>query len=131
MAPIIYLKSDEVVALHDDVEIRTGDQPSPLSYPDRLDSALNRPRQAAHYEGADLVRQGTLLAVAISQSQSFQNGNKRAAFQAMIVFLELNGLIFNGDPMRLAQWLLDVAEASREDRELIVDCFEAWLRGQV
>ena len=128
MDEAVYLSSDDVVALHEDVVRRTGSAPSRLIHPALLDSAVNRPRHAAFYEGADLVRQGALLAVGISQSQAFGDGNKRAAFQATVVFWELNGLAFRGDPMDLARWLVAVAEAPRADREVEADRFEAWLR---
>ncbi len=77
------------------------------------------------------MRQSVLLAVGISQSQAFGDGNKRAAFQTAIVFLELNGLIFHGDTMELARWLIAVAETPRSDRNAAADRFEEWLRGQV
>lgn len=128
MAEIRYLTSDDVVALHDDVVRRTGSAPSGLIHPGLLDSAINRPRHAAFYEGADLVRQAVLLIVGISQSQAFGDGNKRAAFQASIVFLELNGLVFRGDSMELARWLVSVAETPRQERDAATDRFEQWLR---
>ncbi len=131
MAEIAYLTSDDVVALQEDVVRRTGSAPAALVHPALLDSAVNRPRHAAHYEGADLARQGVLMAVGISQSQAFADGNKRAAFQAAVVSWELNGLVYRGDPMELARWLVAVAETPRKDREAEADRFEAWLRGQL
>jgi len=52
-----YLSLEDVVALHDVVMGRTGSLPCPLLHPDKLESAINRPRWAAHYEGANIVRQ--------------------------------------------------------------------------
>ncbi len=102
---------------------------SPLKDPSGLDSALARPRNAAHFEDADLVRQAVLLAVGISQSQAFLDGNKRAAYAAADIFLRINGLVFVGRPLGMARWLERVAEAGRgADRELRVEQFEAWLR---
>ena len=131
MAEVNYLTSDDVVALHEDVVRRTGSAPAALVHPALLDSAINRPRHAAYDEGADLVRQGVLLAVGISQSQAFADGNKRAAFQAAVVFWELNGWVYRGDPMELAGWLVSVAEAPRKDRDAEADRFEVWLRGRL
>src|SRR4051794_2643041 len=85
---------------------------SPLLHPDKLESAVARPRNAAWYEEADLLRQAVILAVAISQSQAFLDGNKRAAFSAADVFLRINGQIYNGDSLEMAIRLESVAEAT-------------------
>src|SRR5437870_5787712 len=95
--------------MHSEVMRRTGSPPCGLLHPDKLDSALHRPQWAAHYEGADLIRQTVLLAVGVSQAQAFEDGNKRAAFATTEAFLYLNGLIFHGDPIRFADWLIIVA----------------------
>ena len=76
---------------------RMGAPPCPLLHPGKLESAINRPRWAAHYEGANLVRQAVLLAVGISQAQAFEEGNKRAGFASADAFLRLNGSAFVGD----------------------------------
>ena len=127
-----YLTLDLVISLHDAIVERTGSPHSPLIHPDKLDSALNRPRQAAWYEGADLIRQAVVLAVGISQSQAFLDGNKRAAFAAFRVFLKVNGLFCQGDPLEIAQQLEAVAEATGgPERERKTDAFEAWVRDRV
>jgi death-on-curing protein len=86
VSPVRYLSVEDGVALHDDILALLGDPPADLLRPDDLDSALNRCRNAAFYEGIDLVRQAVVLAVAISQAQAFLDGNKRAAFAAADVF---------------------------------------------
>ena len=89
-----------------------------------------RPRTAAYYEQADLIRQCAVFAVGIAQAQAFLDGNKRAAFAAADVFLRLNGLLFSGDPLELAEQL--EALATRTDNlEKASDRFEQWLRDQV
>ena len=89
-----------------------------------------RRRQAAYYEGIDLIRQAALMAVGISQAQAFLDGNKRTAFQSLDTFLWINGVEFTGDPMALADWLVAVAERSSELDVATAD-FEAWLRETV
>jgi hypothetical protein len=37
--------------------------------------------------------------VGVSQAQAFLDGNKRAAFAIADVFLRINGLVYQGDPM--------------------------------
>lgn len=95
-----------------------------------LESAVMRPRMAAFYEGADLVRQGVLLAVGISQPQAFVDGNKRAALAATDVFLILNGVRFAGDYLELARQIEAVA-APGLNAEDATNEFETWLRARV
>jgi prophage maintenance system killer protein len=85
---------------------------------------------AAYYEGADIVRQATLLGLGISQAQSFLDGNKRTAFQTLDAFLWVNGWEYFGEPLELARQFEQVAERSNEPDEAI-DAFEAWLREYV
>jgi death-on-curing protein len=69
-----------------------------------------RAQTAAYYEEADLVTQAVLMAVGISQNQPFVDGNKRAAFVTLDVFLRINGLEFEGDPIELAMQIERIAE---------------------
>ena len=123
-----YLGVLDIVALHAEIMERTGFSPAPLRDEGLLESAIMRPRMAAHYEQADLIKQAVLLAIGISQAQAFLDGNKRAAFAACRAFLWLNGITYNGDPLELAKQL--EAVASREGSlEEAANRFEAWLRG--
>ena len=72
-----------------------------------------------------------LLAVGISQSQAFLDGNKRAAFAAMDVFLRVNGIVYPGESLPLAKWIEAVAEADRASRDAMTDQFEDWLRAVI
>lgn len=57
-----------------------------------LSSALQRPQNRHHYEGVDdVVELAATYAAALSGNHPFADGNKRAAFQALILFLRLNG----------------------------------------
>lgn len=106
-----------------------GSPPAPLLDRGKLESAVQRSRNAAHYEGADLIRQAVILAVAISQSQAFLDGNKRAAFAAAELFLRSNGYIYRGPSLLMAQLLESVAEAtSGFERDARVDNLEALIR---
>ena len=125
-----YLTVAEAIALHQAVTERTGYAPAPLRDEGLLDSALQRPRAAAYYEEADLIRQAAMLAVGISQAQAFLDGNKRTAFAALDVFLRLNGLIYSGDPTALAQQLEAVAERT-DSLDAATQRFEDWLREHV
>ena len=125
-----YIGLAEAIGIHAWIMERTGYSPVPLRDEHRLEAALMRPRQAAFYEGVDLIRQCVLLAVGISQAQAFLDGNKRTAFATADVFLRLNGYVYEGNPIALAQQLEAVAERD-DDLESATDRFEQWLREQV
>lgn len=125
-----YLGLHDVIALHEAMMLKFGSPPAGLRTEGGLESAIMRPRMAATYEDADLLRQAALLAIGISQAQAFLDGNKRTAFAAMDVFLRINGLAYAGDPIELAQQLERVAERTGTLAEA-TDQFEVWLRGLV
>jgi death-on-curing protein len=125
-----YLTLADVVALHAEVMERLGQGANPLRDEGALASAISRPRMAAHYEDADVVRQAALLAVGISQAQAFLDGNKRTAFAVLFLFLSGNGSGFVGDSVQLGRQLEIVAERGG-DRAAAEDAFEAWLRARV
>jgi death-on-curing protein len=124
-----HLSLGEVIGLHELVMERMGVRPAPFRAGGEglLESAVMRPQMAEHYEDADLIRQGAVLAVGISQAQAFLDGNKRTAFMAVDTFLRLNGYISPADSLEYARQLEAVAE--RDDSvEAATDRFESWLR---
>jgi len=74
-----------------------------------LESALGRPRNYAHYQGADLALQAAALAHGIAESQTFIDGNKRLALVAMLTFLEVNGYAVNATDPELADWIIGLS----------------------
>ena len=130
MGKTIYLAALDVEALHVFIMNKTGAAPSLLRDRPLLESAVMRPQMAAHYASADLVEQCALLAVAISQSQAFVDGNKRTAFVVADVFLRANGCLFAGDPLEMARRLEAVATRTGSEKEATV-LFAEWLRPQV
>jgi death-on-curing protein len=74
-----------------------------------LEGALARPQMHGHYEGSDVTFQGAVLAHGIAESQSFIDGNKRAALIAMLTFLEINGVIIEASDPELARWTIDLS----------------------
>ena len=130
MSEIHYLSLADVLALHQAIMEKFGFASAPLRDEGMLESAIMRPRMAAYYSEADIIRQAALLAVGISQAQAFLDGNKRIAFLACDVFLRLNGLAFIGNPIDLAMQLeaITVRISNLEDA---TDGFEEWLCKQV
>jgi death on curing protein len=95
-----------------------------------LESALNNPKNVAHYESAALPELAAVLCYAIVKNHPFVDGNKRTGFGAMQVFLGLNGLdlvasdvdaiaiiiaVASGDVERdgLAKWIQDNTQKLR------------------
>lgn len=128
MTSVRYFTVADVIAIHAEIMRRLGESPEPLRDAGLLESAITRPQMAAWYENADLIRQGALLAVGISQAQAFVDGNKRTAFAALDAFLFINGWELTGDPIALARQLEEIADHSRDAAAF--DAFEEWLRSR-
>jgi death-on-curing protein len=59
-----------------------------------LESALDRARNVHAYESKDLVTLGAVYAHGIARNHPFVDGNKRAAFVVLRMFLGMNGVDF-------------------------------------
>lgn len=125
-----YITLAEAMALHQAIMERTGFAPAPLRDQGLLESALARPRMAAYYVGADIVRQATLLGVGIAQNQPFLDGNKRTAFAAVRVFLRTNGYRFTGPRLELASQLEAIATRA-DSLEAASRRLGEWLRARI
>lgn len=128
--PVRDLDIKEALMLHVEIMERTGTESQGVRSVDLLESALNRPRTARYYAGADLIAQAARLAAGISRSQAFVEGNKRTAFVLAVAFLKLNGLTFASDPLQFAEQLDQLADPAIGDDEAD-ERFEAWLRDHV
>ena len=84
-----------------------------------LSSALARPANLFHYEGVDdiCVLAATYL-VAVASNHPFADGNKRAAFLAMSLFLRLNGWRLVAEQAEAAKAVLAVAAGHRDIGEI-------------
>lgn len=92
-----------------------------------LQSALERPKTASYYTQSDLISQSATLAAGISQAHAFIDGNKRTAYMALDVFLRINGRLFRGDPIELANQLIAIADRA-DSLEAAIERFDRWLR---
>jgi death on curing protein len=89
-----------------------------------LDSALVRPRNLLAYrKKRDLADLGASYAFGISENHPFRDGNKRAAFLAVGLFLELNGLELTPDPVSTIQIFFALAAGKMTEKELA-----SWIR---
>ena len=75
-----------------------------------LESALARARQHFVYgAGADLVTLAAIYTAGIVKNHPFVDGNKRTAFIAGVLFLEINGFRFQASEEAAAQAVLGLA----------------------
>ncbi len=89
-----------------------------------LDSALARPRQIVSYEvKPDLARLAAAYGVALVRDHPFADGNKRAAFLAVGLFLGLNGFRLVADQVDATRTVLALAAGEMSEEE-----FAAWIR---
>jgi len=91
--PIFYLTAGEVIAFHSEIMRRAGQPLALLRDRGLLESAVQRPQNAAYYEEADVVTQAGLYMVGIALNHPFVDGNKRAGYVAGMAFLQLNGYV--------------------------------------
>jgi death-on-curing protein len=89
-----------------------------------LESALARPRNLHAYEPqADLARLAAAYGCGIVRNHPFNDGNKRAGFLAVGLFLELNGFSLVADPVEAVQTIMRLA-AGRVSEAALAD----WIR---
>lgn len=74
-----------------------------------LESALGRPLNKFAYGETDLASLAAAYAFGLARNHPFVDGNKRAAFASIIVFLGLNGIDFDVPPEAATAMILGVA----------------------
>lgn len=99
-----------VVALHDQLLALFGG-PEGLRDAALLESALARPRQHFALGVADRLDLAALYTEALIRNHPFVDGNKRTAFVVGVLFLELNGHVFEAPEAEAAQAVLGLAAA--------------------
>jgi death-on-curing protein len=84
-----------------------------------LESALARPRNRWHYKlDTDVAELAATYGWGLATSHPYRDGNKRAAFLAMAIFLELNGFELTATDAEVVQVMLAVADHGMGEREL-------------
>jgi len=74
-----------------------------------LESALSRPINKFAYGELDLAVLAASYAFGIAKNHPFVDGNKRAAFASIIVFLGLNGIDFAVPPEQATAMIMALA----------------------
>lgn len=90
-----------------------------------LESALQRPINRYHYEGVrDLHELAATYAVAVSSNHTFLDGNKRASFLCLLLFLRSNGIRLIVDQVEATRTMYSVA-AGQMTLEALSDWVQA------
>jgi death-on-curing protein len=89
-----------------------------------VDSALARPRNVFHHGGpCDIAGLAAAYAFGLAKNHPFADGNKRAAFLAVGLFLGSNGWELNAAPVDAIRAVMALAGGEIGERE-----FAAWLK---
>src|ERR1700704_1784548 len=88
-----------------------------------LESALARPLNKFAYGETDLAALAAAYAFGIARNHPFVDGNKRAAFGSMIVFLGLNDIDFLVAPESATAIILSLAAG-----EVSAESLTRWIR---
>ena len=88
-----------------------------------LESALARPLNVAAYGEPDVAELAASYGVGLAKNHAFVDGNKRAAFLAVGLFLALNGHRLRVSQVEATLTVLAVAAGEIREEE-----FAAWIR---
>lgn len=114
-----------VEAAHHDQIIEHGGLPG-LRDESGLEAALARPRNKWLYEKVAMPALVAAYGFAIARSHPFNDGNKRAALLAMMVFAERNGWSIKASDPEIVETILSLAEGRLSEANL-----ERWVASKL
>lgn len=119
----IWLEKQAIITLHDrSLALHGG--PSGIRDEGLLESALQRPMNRFFYEGeTSTATLAATYAVGVASNHPFVDGNKRAAYQALILFLALNDAPLKADKSDAINIMLAVAAG-----QIGIDVLARWIR---
>jgi death on curing protein len=115
--PWTWLSIELVRAAHEEQLVEHGGPPG-IREESLLASALARPQNRAMYESPDVAELAASYAFGIARSHPFIDGNKRTAFVAMEVFLDLNGWELSASDEACVLTMLALAAGQLEEQAL-------------
>ena len=121
----VWLLRSVVEAIHDEQLAEHGGGDG-LRDAGLLDSALARPRNLAAYGDPDVAALAAAYGYGIARNHAFVDGNKRTAFVAVELFLELNGHALQADDAACVIAMEGVADGSMDEQ-----AFAAWIRSHL
>jgi death-on-curing protein len=123
---VVYLSYVDAVWAHIELMRLWGESRFGVFERSLVESALARPRQAATYDGADLIAQAATLLYGMIRNHPWVGGNKRTATALTQLFLRRNGCRIIAAPEQLVELVLAVEANEWELTEI-----EVWLRRHV
>lgn len=117
------LTTEDVNGMHEEILSQSGGLPGKC--PDRpIESVLFRVFNKILYEEkTELHEVGALYAYAIAEGHPYNDGNKRTAMTAMLVFFELNGISFFASDHNLVVKMIEIA-----DNKISLEGFTRWVK---
>jgi death-on-curing protein len=113
---------DQVIALHDRTIAENGGGAGIRSR-DVLESAWGTAESFGHYMGdVDAFQVAALLAVRITKGHGFVDGNKRAAYGALSLTLQLNGYVLGASTSETVEAIVKAASGDGGSGD-----FDEWL----
>jgi death-on-curing protein len=123
---VIYLEFDDAFWLHLDLMKDWNETRYGVDHRSLVESALARPKHAAVYENADIIRQAATLCFGLIKNHPWLGGNKRTAAHLTEVFLEINGFSLEYQISEMVELVLAV-----ESDAWKIDEIENWLRTRI
>lgn len=121
----VWLSAPLILAAHEEQLAEHGG-PGGVRDSGMLESALARPQHRAFYGSPDVADLAASYAFALARNHPFVDGNKRAAFVALEVFLELNGWSLTASDEDCVMTILRLAAGQCGEDELA-----AWVRANM
>lgn len=112
-----WLTLEQVLAAHER-QLRQFGGPSGLRDAGLLESALARAVNKWAYGERGMAALAAAYAYGLARNHPFIDGNKRAAFVAMVLFLRLNGVRFAPDPAEATVAILGLAAGEISEESL-------------
>ena len=122
MSEPIWLEVDDVVDMHAE-QLAMFRGPEGVQDRGLLESAILRPVNQWHYGQTDMAALAAAYAFGLARNHAFVDGNERAAFHAMMVFLRVNDIPFAPDPAHATAMILALTAG-----EVNEDGLTRWIR---
>lgn len=117
-----WITKDQIVRIHAE-QLAVFGGPAGLRDEGMLESALGRPQNKWAFGETDYAVLAAAYAFGLARNRPFVDGNKRAAFMAMMVFLRKNGIRFAPDEAEATVAIIGLAAGEIEE-----DGLARWIR---
>jgi death-on-curing protein len=122
----VYLTFQEAVKFHVLYMRKLGEKRFGVFDRNLIESALARPKHAAVYENADIIRQSATLLYGLIKNHPWEGGNKRTATFLTNLFLKRNSWRLETGVSEIVELVLAVESDKWKVTEI-----ENWLRSRV